>query len=104
MSRLIAITISVFFFSNAQAADLPETPNTTIALCRTAIEQWAEQFHPISIDTTVIRPERTTSEGRRIELAVQVVYDSQGGHETRKAEIGCTVDPSGSVAVAELTH
>ena len=102
MSR--AIAIALFFFSTAQAADLPEAPTTPIALCRAAIEQWAEQFHPISVDTTVIRRERTTSEGRRIELAVQVVYDSQGGPETRMANIGCTVDANGSVSVAELAH
>ena len=69
-----------------------------------------QQFAPLSIDTQVIRPEQTTSEGTRIELFVQVVYDTQGGPETRQANIECTVDAKrlgcrgGTISLNALTN
>jgi hypothetical protein len=104
MRWIEGMAMASFFCGCAQAADLSEMPSTTVALCRGAIEEWAAQFQPISVDTAVIRPEMATSEGKRIELAVQVVYDTQGGPETRNANIGCTVDRNGSVSVAELSR
>jgi hypothetical protein len=104
MNQVCAIAVALFFIGPARAADLPETSMAAYPACEAGIKQWAEQFHPISIHTEIIRPEQVTPQGKRIELYVQVVYDTQGGQETRQANIECRVDARGAVAVAELSR
>jgi hypothetical protein len=90
--------------STAQAADLLNPAQATLAMCEQGIEEWAQQFSPLSIDTAVLQPLDESSQDKRIELSVEIVYDSEGGPETRNANIACKVDSGGSVSLEEISR
>ena len=104
--------------AQAQAADLAEytsdgtiamtTPGEarpagamrTFAACRSAIETWARPYSPVDLDITTVGPVQRPGGGKRVApLFVRIVYDTEGGLETRKARLECRVDAADTVAV-----
>ena len=120
--RWISLVGTVVLWSNlVQAADLPEKktagnpvasaiaeppPNPAMATynaCSKAVAEWAEPYAPIAIETVITGPVERRLGGTRVaRLFVRIVYDREGGPETRKEAIECTVDESGtSVALTD---
>ena len=116
MTRIVAAALAFFCLQSAQAADLPmdygQTRSEatagpqagagmkTLAACQRAIAAWAEPFGPVDIQTVIVGPVQRQFNGTKIApLFVRIVYDTQGGRETRKANVRCTVDASDAVAV-----
>ena len=117
MSRTLAAGLALVLSGAAYAADLPEPVYPTgeaaaaadgsrgvgseiFAACRRAIAEWAEPYGPVDIRMVSTGPVRRKLFGKRVApLFVQIVYDTQGGRETRKAEVDCTVGANDSVAV-----
>lgn len=118
MNGIRACAMAIFLVSPAQAADLPESASdaTTqmavavegqsyagmkiFAACKRAIAEWAEPFAPVDIETIPTGPVKRRFDGKRIRpLYVRIVYDTQGGRETRKANVECTIDSADEVAV-----
>ncbi len=108
----------VFCLSSAQAADLANPSDqgltasytqtesypamATFAACRKAIGEWAKPFAPLNIAAVMVGPIERHLSGKRIApLHVRIVYDREGGPETRKAELLCTVGPTGTVALMD---
>lgn len=119
MCQIKAVAATFLLFSSAHAADLPmmTTPaatgatygvsradRATVTACQRAIAQWAAQFNPIDVDTSLAGPIRGgAGQDRAARLFVRVVYERQGGPETRSATIDCTVSADGEVNVAEAS-
>ncbi|WP_331371327.1 hypothetical protein [Sinorhizobium chiapasense] len=77
------------------AADQP-----TVNRCNEAIAEWASQYDPVAIETSLTEPVRAGAGGARIAtLAVKIDYLRQGGIEPRAATIACTVTADGEVSV-----
>ncbi|MDK1373506.1 MULTISPECIES: hypothetical protein [unclassified Sinorhizobium] len=77
------------------AADQP-----TVTRCNEAIAQWASQYNPVSIETSLTEPVSAGEGGARTAtLAVKIDYLRQGGIEPRSATIACTVTADGEVSV-----
>ena len=104
--------------AQAEAADLAEYPGDgtlamttsgearppgamrTFAACRSAIETWAQPYSPVDLEITTVGPVQRPGGGKRVApLFVRIVYDTEGGLETRKARLECTVDAADAVAV-----
>ena len=120
MQWITRIAIAVCLTSSAVAADLPIAgastapvasgvevePNSAMATytaCSTAIAQWAEPYAPLSIETVMAGPTENHLSGTRVaRLFVRIVYNREGGPETRKDTIECTVGEDGTtVAVVD---
>lgn len=75
-----------------------------VSACHEAIAQWAAQFDPIDVETSIIGPVQAQGRGDRMAtLFVEIVYARQGGPEPRSATIDCTMDAGGAIAVAEAS-
>jgi hypothetical protein len=119
MARFAALSIPFLGISLAQAADLPEASvigdagppvamseqapragGRTFAVCRNAIAEWAQSYQPVDMDVVSLGPVRRNLDGTRgASLYVRIVYEVQGGLETRKADVECTIDRNDSIAV-----
>jgi hypothetical protein len=119
MCQIKTVAATFLLFSSAHAADLPtmaappasggtygasRTDRAVVALCNRAIAQWAAQYNPTDLDTSLAGPIRgRPGETRAARLFVQVVYEREGGPETRSATIDCAVSADGEVNVAEAS-
>jgi len=75
----------------------------TIDRCNAAIAEWAAQYNPVVVETSLTEPVRRRSGGVRIAtLFVKIDYLRKGGIELRSATIACTVAADGQVSVAEV--
>jgi hypothetical protein len=115
MSKLCIVGLALIVSSSGYAADLPvdygepsqeataddraSAGMSTFAACRNAIAQWAEPFSPVDIEMVSIGPVQRKTGQRTAPLYVRIVYETQGGRETRKARVNCTVDANEVVAV-----
>ena len=101
------------------AADLPQTAKPklvmpvshgvslaerpTINRCNAAIAEWAAQYNPVAVETSLTEPVRRGPGGERVAtLFVKIDYLRTGGVEPRSATIACTVAADGQVSVAEV--
>ena len=91
----------ILLTGTAYAADLPQmdepqlvmpvshgvslAAQPTINRCNAAIAEWAAQYNPVALDTS---------------LYVKIDYLREGGIEPRSATIACTVAADGQVSVA----
>ena len=115
--RALAAILILFGSGAAQAADLPmlsgDEPASvagdaaaggpgaeTFAACQQAIAEWAKPYAPVDIETVSVGPVKRHWTGKQIApLFVRVVYEAQGGFETKRANVECTVDRRQSVSV-----
>ena len=73
-------------------------PRAILTACREGIIQAALAFDPVRVDAVSAGDIRATENGGRIApLVVRIVYDRQGGYETREAEVACHLDAAGAV-------
>lgn len=107
MNKIKAAAVLLLLASSAHSADLivtysARTDGEMVTACEEAIAQWAEQFDPVDIETSIAEPVRgRLGEDRMATLLVQIVYNRQGGRETRSATIDCTLGADGAIVVAE---
>jgi hypothetical protein len=116
MIRMFIVAVIVFT-GVAYAADLPQLDESqlvmpvshgvslparpTINRCNAAIAEWAAQYNPVAITTSLSEPVRQSAGGARIAtLYVKIDYLREGGIEPRSATIACTVAADGQVSVA----
>ena len=118
MTWICAAAVALLLSGVAHAADLPEQiadetaapavpvdrPSSravaTYSACEEAIAEWAEPYDPVSIETTSAGPVRGIFTGKKsLPLFVRIVYESDLGLETRKANVHCTVHRTGKVDV-----
>jgi hypothetical protein len=109
----------LFFTGPACAADLPQmdepqlvmpvshgvsrADRPTVNRCNAAIAEWAAQYNPVAVETSLTEPVRRRAGGARIAtLFVKIDYLRKGGIEPRSATIACTVAADGQVSVAEV--
>ena len=83
------------------AATVTRSKREVKTACDSAIADWAKPFDPIKVDTMVTGSIQSEGGDSTAVLDVKIDYDRQGGVETRKARIECTVRDNGTVAVAE---
>ena len=117
-TRMLSAAI-LFLTGPACAADLPQmdepqlvTPishgvsladRPTVNRCNAAIAEWAAQYNPVAVETSLTEPVRRRDGGVRIAtLFVKIDYLRKGGIEPRSATIACTVAADGQVSVAEV--
>lgn len=75
----------------------------TVSRCNGAIAEWAAQYNPVAVETSLTEPVRRGDDGVRIAtLFVKIDYLRTGGIEPRSATIACTVAADGQVSVAEV--
>ena len=75
----------------------------TVNRCNAAIAEWAAQYNPVALETSLTEPVRRSANGARIAtLFVKIDYQRKGGIEPRSATIACTVAADGQVSVAEV--
>jgi hypothetical protein len=103
----------------ASAADLPQmeepqlvmpvshgislADRPTVNRCNEAIAEWAAQYNPVAVETSLSEPVQRRAGGVRIAtLFVKIDYLRKGGIEPRSATIACTVAADGQVSVAEV--
>ena len=73
----------------------------TVNRCNAAIAEWAAQYNPVGLETSLTEPVRGSDGGGRIAtLFVKIDYLREGGVEPRSATIACTVAADGEVSVA----
>jgi hypothetical protein len=106
----------LFLTGPACAADLPQmdepqlvmpvshgvsrADRPTVNRCNAAIAEWAAQYNPIAVETSLTEPVRRRAGGARIAtLLVKIDYLRKGGIEPRAATIACTVAADGQVSV-----
>jgi hypothetical protein len=107
---------TLFLAGPTFAADLPQMDETqlvmpvshgvsladrpTVNRCNAAIAEWAAQYNPVAIETSLREPVLRRAGGERIAtLFVKIDYLRQGGVEPRSATIACTVAADGQVSV-----
>jgi len=72
-------------------------PRAIVAACREGIIKAARAYDPVQIDVAGAgRVQRVQEGGQIAPLVVRIVYDRQGGYETRKARVSCYVDARGN--------
>lgn len=81
------------------AADRP-----TVNRCNAAIAEWAAQYHPLRIRTSLTKAVESVGGGHKATLAVVIAYPTEGGVEPRAATIACTVSARGKVGVELLSE
>ena len=88
---------------SAALAGCMMVPEQTLLACQNEIAEWAEPHDPVRIETVRSGHGRRQLNGDVVTpLNVRIVYDRQGGLETRQAQIDCTVNDDGAVvAVTE---
>jgi hypothetical protein len=75
----------------------------TVKRCNAAIAQWAAQYDPIALETSLTKPVFANASGARTAtLFVSIDYRVEGGIEPRSATIACTVASNGKVSVELL--
>jgi len=73
-------------------------PEGALLACQNGIVEWAEQYHPLRIDTVSSGLGELDAQGTMVApLHVRIVYARRGGRETREADIECTVNEKGAV-------
>jgi hypothetical protein len=73
----------------------------TVNRCNAAIAEWAAQYNPVAIETSLSKPVRGSADGAQIAtLFVKIDYLREGGIEPRSATIACTVAENGQVSVS----
>ncbi len=120
MQTIIMLSAAMLFLTRpACAADLPQmdepklvmpvshgvsrVDRPTVNRCNAAIAEWAAQFNPVAVETSLTKPVRGGAGGVRIAtLFVKIDYLRKGGVEPRAATIACTVAADGQVSVAEV--
>jgi hypothetical protein len=118
--RMLSAAI-LFLTGPAGAADLPQmdepqlvmpvshgvslADRPTVNRCNAAIAEWAAQYNPVAVETSLTEPVRRPAGGERIAtLFVKIDYLRRGGIEPRSATIACTVEADGQVSVAEVKN
>ena len=72
------------------------------ATCSHAMAQRAASYNAIDLSSQVIGKAQPMADGMvLVRLAVTINYRRKGGTETRKAIIGCLVDPRGKIELLE---
>jgi len=111
--QFVAATL-LFSSGSVFAADMPQLvmpvshgisteEQPTVARCNEAIAEWAAQYEPTSIASSLVGPVRTSSDGESIaKLFVEIEYLRSGGVEPRSATISCAVAADGQVSIAML--
>jgi hypothetical protein len=75
---------------------LAGVPTAIVAACREGIIKAARAYDPVQVDVVGAGSVRGVEEGGQIApLVVRIVYDRQGGYETREARVSCYVDALG---------
>jgi hypothetical protein len=114
-TRMIS-TVMLFLTGPAWAADLPrmDAPQLVMPVsrdvspadrpivnrCNAAIAEWAAQYNPVAVETSLTEPVREGAGGTQIAtLFVEIGYRRTGGIEPRSATIACTVAADGQVSV-----
>jgi hypothetical protein len=83
----------------SQGISLADRP--TVNRCNAAIAEWAAQYNPVAVETSLTEPVRRSAGGARIAtLFVKIDYRREGGIEPRSATIACTVAANSEVSVA----
>ena len=115
MRWMEAVAVALLFVCPAQAAPegrsqpitamlrFPNDAMLSFEACRRWIAESAKRYNPIVIETVVTGPIQRLAGGLRTSpLFVRIVYEREGGRETRKTRMTCTIDATGSVTdVAE---
>ena len=117
MHTIRMLTAAMLFLPGlASAADLPQlderqlvmpvshgislADRSTVNRCNSAIAEWAAQYNPVAVETSLTEPVRRRAGGVRIAtLFVAIDYLRKGGVEPRSATIACTVAADGQVSV-----
>ncbi len=116
MTRLALLLVPFIGLSFAHAADLPEAPlaatpptiarvqssagTQTFLACRNAIAEWAQPYSPVDMEVVSVGRVQRYLDGTRVApLYVRIVYEVEGGYETRKADVKCTIDRADTIAV-----
>jgi hypothetical protein len=87
-----------FMQAVAALAVQPGAPPEILNACRNGIVQAAQPFDAVRVDAVSAGSVQGTHDGGQIApLVVRIVYDRQGGYETREAAVACHVDAAGSV-------
>jgi hypothetical protein len=87
-----------FMQAVAALAVEPSVPAEILTACRNGIIQAALPFDAVRVDAVGAGNIQGTENGGQIApLVVRIVYDRQGGYETREAEVACHVDATGAV-------
>lgn len=74
----------------------PNDAMLSFTACRKAISDGARPHDPVHIEMTMTGPVQRLSGGKRVApLFVRIVYARQGGRETRKDHVVCTVNERG---------
>ncbi len=111
--------VMLFLTGPAFAADLPQmdepqlvmpvshgvslADRPTVNRCNAAIAEWAAQYNPVAVETSLTEPMQRSADGARIAtLFVKIDYLRKGGIEPRSATIACKVAVDGQVSVAEV--
>jgi hypothetical protein len=118
MHTIRMLTATMLFLTGlASAADLPQiderqlvmpvshgvslADRSTVNRCNAAIAEWAAQYNPVAIETSLSEPVRGSAGGAQIAtLFVKIDYLREGGIEPRSATIACRVAADGQVSVA----
>jgi hypothetical protein len=83
-------------FARATAAAIAGVPTAIIAACREGIIRAAQPYDPIQVDVVGAGSAQQLKAGGQIApLVVRIIYDRQGGYETREARVGCHVNALG---------
>ena len=86
---------------NAAMLRFPNDAMLSFTVCRKAISDGARPHDPVHIETTMTGPVQRLIGGKRVaRLFVRIVYARQGGRETRKDRVVCTVDERGLATIA----
>ncbi|OWK21998.1 hypothetical protein AJ88_13820 [Mesorhizobium amorphae CCBAU 01583] len=117
MHTIRMLTAAMLFLPGlASAADLPQlderqlvmpvshgispADRSTVNRCNSAIAEWAAQYNPVAVETSLTEPVLQRAGGVRIAtLFVEIDYLRKGGVEPRSATIACTVAADGQVSV-----
>jgi len=82
-------------FAQAMTA-VARVPTAVVAACREGIIKAASAYDPVQVDVVGAGNAQLLEGGGQIApLVVRIVYDRQGGYETREARVGCQVDAFG---------
>ena len=83
-------------FTQAMTAAMAGVPTAVVAACREGIINAAKPYDPVQIEVVGAgRVQELKAGGQIAPLVVRIVYDSQGGYETREARVGCHVNALG---------
>jgi hypothetical protein len=78
----------------------PGTPQDVVQNCRTAIVAAALPYGVVRVDAASAGPMRSARGGFAAPVEFRIVYNRQGGLETRQATINCRLNTAGRVIAA----